>query len=225
MPAEIILEARHLDKFFYEPVRFHVLKDINLQVKEGEFISIVGSSGSGKSTLLYTLSTLDTDYEGEVLIGQVPLRSLSSNQLSRLRNAQIGFIFQSHYLLSDFTAIDNIMLPGLKLGQRSKTVLREAALEKMELLGIKDQANKAVHKLSGGQQQRVAIARALINDPKVIFCDEPTGNLDSKNTRIVFDLLKELAHDFNQTILMVTHDESYQTDRQIRLRDGQIINR
>jgi lipoprotein-releasing system ATP-binding protein len=218
-----MLEARHLDKYFYEPVKFHVLKDINLRVEEGEFVSIVGSSGSGKSTLLYTLSSLDTDYEGEVLIDQTSLRTLTNEQLARLRNRSIGFIFQSHYLLADFTAIDNVMLPGLKLGQRSRAELREAALAKLELLGIREQADKAVNRLSGGQQQRVAIARALINDPKIIFCDEPTGNLDSKNAHIVFDLLQELAHDFQQTILMVTHDESYPTDRQIRLHDGQVV--
>lgn len=223
MSEKIILEARHLDKFFYEPVKFHVLKDINISVEQGEFVSIVGSSGSGKSTLLYTLSSLDTDYEGEVIIDKVALRSLGNDQLARLRNQSIGFIFQSHYLLADFSAIDNIMLPGLKLGNRSKQGLQSAALEKLDLLGIKEQAHKPVNKLSGGQQQRVAIARALINDPKIIFCDEPTGNLDSKNAKIVFDLLKELAHQFNQAILMVTHDESYKTDRKIRLHDGKII--
>lgn len=223
-PDKTILEARHLDKYFYEPVKFHVLKDINITVEEGEFVSIVGSSGSGKSTLLYTLSSLDTDYDGEVIIDKIALDSLDGDQLARLRNRAIGFIFQSHYLLKDFTAIDNVMLPGLKLGKLSEEDLRTAALEKMELLGIRDQAEKAVNTLSGGQQQRVAIARALINDPKIIFCDEPTGNLDSKNARLVFDLLNELAHDFNQTILMVTHDESYKTDRQIRLHDGAVIS-
>lgn len=224
MPEKTILEARHLDKYFYDPVKFHVLKDINLRVEEGEFVSIVGSSGSGKSTLLYTLSSLDTDYEGEVIIDQTALRSLNNDDLARLRNRSIGFIFQSHYLLADFTAIENILLPGLKLGKRSKPDLLRAALEKMDLLGIRDQADKAVNTLSGGQQQRVAIARALINDPKIIFCDEPTGNLDSGNARIVFDLLKDLAHNYKQTILMVTHDESYQTDRQIRLHDGRVVD-
>jgi lipoprotein-releasing system ATP-binding protein len=219
-----MLEARHLDKYFREPVKFHVLKDINIKVEKGEFVSIVGSSGSGKSTLLYTLSSLDTDYDGEVLIDHTDLRSLSNDQLARLRNSSIGFIFQSHYLLPDFTAIDNVMLPGLKLGRLSKQELLTAALEKLDLLDIRDEADKAVNKLSGGQQQRVAIARALINDPKIVFCDEPTGNLDSKNARMVFDLLKELAHGLSQTILMVTHDESYKTDRQIRLHDGQVVS-
>lgn len=223
MGGKTILEARHVNKYFYEPVRFHVLKDINITVKEGEFVSIVGSSGSGKSTLLYTLSSLDTDYEGEVLIDGTVLNSLRNDQLASLRNRSVGFIFQSHYLLKDFTAIENVMLPGLKLGKLSKDDLQTAALEKMGFLDIKDQADKAINTLSGGQQQRVAIARALINNPKIIFCDEPTGNLDSKNARIVFDLLKTLAHNFNQTIVMVTHDESYQTDRQIRLHDGEVI--
>ncbi|HEX8040709.1 MAG TPA: ABC transporter ATP-binding protein [Chryseosolibacter sp.] len=224
MSDKTILEARHLDKYFYEPVKFHVLKDINITVEEGEFVSIVGSSGSGKSTLLYTLSSLDTDYDGKVIIDRIALDSLDSNQLARLRNRAIGFIFQSHYLLKDFTAIGNVMLPGLKLGTLSKEDLRKAALDKMDLLGIRDQADKAINTLSGGQQQRVAIARALINNPKIIFCDEPTGNLDSKNARIVFDLLKELAHGLKQTIVMVTHDESYKTDRQIRLHDGAVIS-
>jgi lipoprotein-releasing system ATP-binding protein len=223
MSDNIILEARNLDKFFYTPVEFHVLKDINIQVEKGEFVSIVGSSGSGKSTLLYTLSSLDTDYQGEVIIDNTVLRTLNNDQLARLRNKSIGFIFQSHYLLTEFSAIDNVMLPGLKLGERSKQELTAAALEKLELLGIRDQAHKVVNKLSGGQQQRVAIARALINNPKIIFCDEPTGNLDSKNAQIVFDLLRELTHEFNQTILMVTHDESYKTDRKIRIHDGKVV--
>ena len=223
MAKNIILEAKGVNKYFYGPSDLHVLKDINICVEKGEFVSIVGSSGSGKSTLLYTLSSLDTDYEGEVIIDHVPLHSLNSTQLARLRSKSIGFIFQSHYLLADFTALDNVMLPGLKLGILSKEELHKVAMDKLELLGIKDQAHKFINKLSGGQQQRVAIARALINNPKIIFCDEPTGNLDSKNTQIVFDLLKELANEFDQTILMVTHNESFKTDRFIRLHDGVIV--
>jgi lipoprotein-releasing system ATP-binding protein len=223
MTDKSILEARHLDKYFHDPVKFHVLKDINIRVEEGEFVSIVGSSGSGKSTLLYTLSSLDTDYDGEVMIDKTSLRSLDNDQLARLRNRSIGFIFQSHYLLADFSAIENVMLPALKLRQVLKHEIHQDALEKLDLLGIKDQADKAVNRLSGGQQQRVAIARALINNPRIIFCDEPTGNLDSKNAQVVFDLLKDLAHNFHQTILMVTHDESYKTDRQIRLHDGKVV--
>jgi len=222
-----VLEAKNLNKFFYEPVEFHVLKEINLSVFSGEFAAIVGPSGSGKSTLLYVLSSLDREYEGDVIFGDVELKSLSNKKLALLRNRSIGFIFQFHYLLADFTALDNVMLPGLKLGELPHEELEEKAMQKLELLGIADQATKRVNKLSGGQQQRVSIARALINEPKIIFCDEPTGNLDSKNALIVYDMLKNLTREFDQTILMVTHDDSYlsEIDRQIHLLDGKILDR
>jgi len=204
-----------------------VLKEINLTVRSGEFAAIVGPSGSGKSTLLYVLSSLDREYEGEVIFGDVELKTLSNRKLARLRNRSIGFIFQFHYLLADFTALDNVMLPGLKLGELPHEELKEKAMQKLELLGIADQATKRVNKLSGGQQQRVSIARALINEPQIIFCDEPTGNLDSKNALIVYDMLKNLTREFDQTILMVTHDDSYlsEIDRQIHLLDGKILDR
>jgi len=222
-----VLEAKNLNKFFYEPVEFHVLKEINLSVFSGEFAAIVGPSGSGKSTLLYVLSSLDREYEGDVIFGDVELKSLSNKKLALLRNRSIGFIFQFHYLLADFTALDNVMLPGLKLGELPHEELEDKAMQKLELLGIADQATKRVNKLSGGQQQRVSIARALINEPKIIFCDEPTGNLDSKNALIVYDMLKNLTREFDQTILMVTHDDSYlsEIDRQIHLLDGKILDR
>ena len=204
-----------------------MLKEINLTVRSGEFAAIVGPSGSGKSTLLYVLSSLDREYEGEVIFGDVELKTLSNRKLARLRNRSIGFIFQFHYLLADFTALDNVMLPGLKLGELPHEELEEKAMQKLELLGIADQATKRVNKLSGGQQQRVSIARALINEPQIIFCDEPTGNLDSKNALIVYDMLKNLTREFDQTILMVTHDDSYlsEIDRQIQLLDGKILDR
>jgi len=222
-----VLEAKNLNKYFHKPVEFHVLKEINLTVRSGEFAAIVGPSGSGKSTLLYVLSSLDREYEGEVIFGDVELKTLSNRKLARLRNRSIGFIFQFHYLLADFTALDNVMLPGLKLGELPHEELKEKAMQKLELLGIADQATKRVNKLSGGQQQRVSIARALINEPQIIFCDEPTGNLDSKNALIVYDMLKNLTREFDQTILMVTHDDSYlsEIDRQIQLLDGKILDR
>lgn len=222
-----VLEAKNLDKYFHEPVEFHVLKEINLKVNPGEFAAIVGPSGSGKSTLLYVLSSLDREYEGQVLFDNVELKTLDNRDLAHLRNKSIGFIFQFHYLLADFTALDNVMLPGLKLGELPHEELEEKAMQKLELLGIVDQAMKRVNRLSGGQLQRVSIARALINEPKIIFCDEPTGNLDSKNARIVYDMLKNLTREFDQTILMVTHDDSYlsEVDRQIQLLDGKIIDR
>ena len=204
-----------------------MLKEINLTVRSGEFAAIVGPSGSGKSTLLYVLSSLDREYEGEVIFGDVELKTLSNRKLARLRNRSIGFIFQFHYLLADFTSLDNVMLPGLKLGELPHEELEEKAMQKLDLLGIADQATKRVNKLSGGQQQRVSIARALINEPQIIFCDEPTGNLDSKNALIVYDMLKNLTREFDQTILMVTHDDSYlsEIDRQIQLLDGKILDR
>jgi len=222
-----VLEAKNLNKYFHKPVEFHVLKEINLTVRSGEFAAIVGPSGSGKSTLLYVLSSLDREYEGEVIFGDVELKTLSNRKLARLRNRSIGFIFQFHYLLADFTALDNVMLPGLKLGELPHEELEEKAMQKLDLLGIADQATKRVNKLSGGQQQRVSIARALINEPQIIFCDEPTGNLDSKNALIVYDMLKNLTREFDQTILMVTHDDSYlsEIDRQIQLLDGRILDR
>ncbi len=222
-----VLEAKALNKYFHKPVEFHVLKDINLTIHSGEFVSIIGPSGSGKSTLLYVLSSLDRNYEGDILFNDVELKTLTNHKLARLRNKSIGFIFQFHYLLADFTALDNVMLPGLKLGELSHESLEEKAMQKLELLGITDQAHKKINQLSGGQQQRVSIARALINEPRIIFCDEPTGNLDSKNAHTVFDMLKNLTRTFDQTILMVTHDDSFssETDRQIKLLDGKILDR
>lgn len=222
-----VLEAKNLNKYFHKPVEFHVLKEINLTINSGEFVSIIGPSGSGKSTLLYVLSSLDREYEGQVLLKDVELKTLSNHKMAHLRNKSIGFIFQFHYLLADFTALDNVMLPGLKLGKLTHEDLEERAIKKLDLLGIADQANKKVNRLSGGQQQRVSVARALINDPRIIFCDEPTGNLDSKNASVVFDMLKNLTREFDQTILMVTHDDSFssETDRKIQLLDGKIIDR
>lgn len=222
-----VLEAKNLNKYFHEPVEFHVLKEINLTINSGEFVSIIGPSGSGKSTLLYVLSSLDREYQGQVLMKDIELKTLTNHKMAHLRNKSIGFIFQFHYLLADFTALDNVMLPGMKLGEVTHQELEERALKKLNLLGIADQANKKINRLSGGQQQRVSVARALINNPRIIFCDEPTGNLDSKNASVVFDMLKNLTREFDQTILMVTHDDSFssKTDRQIQLLDGKIIDR
>jgi lipoprotein-releasing system ATP-binding protein len=226
MPEDIILETRSINKFFRDPVDFQALKNISFKISRGQFVSIVGSSGSGKSTLLYLLSTLDTDYEGEILIDNEPLHEKSKNQLAEIRNEKIGFVFQFHYLLPEFTVLDNVMLPALKLGKYDEDTIRKHAYEKLDLLGLGDQALKKASKLSGGQQQRAAIARALINNPSIIFGDEPTGNLDSKNAQTVFDILKELQLKFNQTILVVTHDQQFaaSTDRRITLKDGELLS-
>lgn len=220
-----IIRTSHLDKYYHDPVEFQALKDIDVSIGRGEFVSIVGASGSGKSTLLYVLSTLDTDYTGEIIFDGEELSELSSNRLAEIRNEKIGFVFQFHYLLPEFTVLENVCLPALKLGKHEPMMIEEHAMQKLDMLGLKDQALKKANKLSGGQQQRVAIARALINEPKIIFGDEPTGNLDSKNSLLVFDLLKDLQKQFGQTICIVTHDMQMaaKTDRIITLKDGEIV--
>ena len=224
--SELALSAKNISKYFYVPQTFQVLKEISFDVKKGEFLSLIGKSGSGKSTLLYILSTLDTDYEGELIINNTNLRGKSQNQLAKFRNAHIGFVFQFHYLLPEFTALDNVMLPALKLGIKSKEEIEAKAYESLELLGLKDQAMKHTNRLSGGQQQRVAISRALINDPTIIMGDEPTGNLDSKNTSIVFDIFHQLAKERGQTVIAVTHDDDFanNSDRVLELHDGRLLS-
>ena len=225
MTDHIALKAENIVKYFYEPEKFQVLKDLSFEVKQGEFLSLTGKSGSGKSTLLYVLSTMDTNYEGKLTINGELLTGQSQNNLAAFRNAHIGFVFQFHYLLPEFTVLDNIMLPALKLKRKSQEEIEEKAYQNLKLLGLEDQALKLASKLSGGQQQRVAIARALINDPSVIMGDEPTGNLDSKNTAVVFDIFKQLARERGQTIITVTHDEDFakNSDRVIDLSDGRIV--
>ncbi|MEL6942996.1 MAG: ABC transporter ATP-binding protein, partial [Bacteroidota bacterium] len=174
----MILEAKKINKYFRQPVNFHVLKDISFQVKKKEFVSIMGKSGCGKSTLLYILSTMDTDYEGELYVNNQLLTGQAKKNLAGVRNANIGFVFQFHYLLPEFTVLENVMLPAKKLGKKSHPEIEADAMDKLRLLGIEDQALKRSSRISGGQKQRVAIARALINDPDIIMGDEPTGNLD-----------------------------------------------
>ena len=220
-----ILEAKNINKYFRKPVLFHVLKDINFTVDRGEFVSIMGKSGCGKSTLLYILSTMDTDYEGDLFFNGVKLTGQTRQDLTKVRNEDIGFVFQFHYLLSEFTVLDNVMLPARKLGIKSYDEIKKDALDKLELLGIADQAYKKASRISGGQKQRVAIARALINDPKIIMGDEPTGNLDSKNSENVFNILRDLSNTQGLSLLVVTHDMDFanKTDRIIEMEDGRII--
>lgn len=220
-----ILNTSHISKYFYQPEPFRVLDDLSFDVKQGEFLSLVGKSGSGKSTLLYVLSTMDTAYEGNLTINNTLLSGKTKDELSAFRNEHIGFVFQFHYLLPEFTVLQNVMLPALKLAKYSKEEIEQRAYEKLQLLGVHEQATKAASKLSGGQQQRVAIARAVINDPILIMADEPTGNLDSVNSEIVFELFRELSQRFNQTIIAVTHDNDFakRCDRIIELLDGKIL--
>jgi lipoprotein-releasing system ATP-binding protein len=226
MEKKIVLRTKGVGKYFYDPVKFKVLDDISFEAYRGEFLTLVGKSGSGKSTLLYILSTMDTEYEGELFIDEEKITGQNLNKLAAIRNKNIGFVFQFHYLLPEFSCLKNVMVPALKLGKFSHEEVEHQAYERLEMLGIKDQALKPASKLSGGQQQRVAIARALINNPKIIMCDEPTGNLDSKNTQIVFDIFKQITKEFNQTIIAVTHDNDFAkaSDRTIELADGKIIS-
>lgn len=226
MTEKILLAARGIGKYFYTPVKFKVLDNISFDVREGEFLTLVGKSGSGKSTLLYVLSTMDTDYEGTLEITGEPVTGKKQPQLAAIRNSTIGFVFQFHYLLPEFSCLKNVMIPALKLGKLSREEIEQRAYSKLDMLGIKDQALKPAARLSGGQQQRVAIARALINDPRIIMCDEPTGNLDSRNVRTVLDIFRQLSAEAQQTIIAVTHDNDFAkaSDRTIELADGRIIN-
>jgi len=210
-----------------EPVEFHVLKDISLKLEEGEFASIMGKSGCGKSTLLYILSTMDTQYEGQLFIDGQNMSELSNAELAKIRNEKIGFIFQFHYLLPEFSVLRNVMLPALKLGQEKESVIKKRAMEKLEMLGVAEQAHKKASMISGGQKQRVSIARALINNPKIIMGDEPTGNLDSKNADNVFNILRELSDTQNMSLLIVTHDLDFanKTDRIIEMGDGYVLDK
>lgn len=219
-----ILACSHINKSFLKPVRFDVLKDISLSVKRGEFVSIMGKSGCGKSTLLYILSTMDTDYTGELYIDGEAMHDMRPSRLAEVRNEKIGFVFQFHYLLQEFTVLRNVMLPALKLGKLPFEEIERRALEKLDMLGIGHQAQKKAFRLSGGEKQRVAIARALINDPLILMGDEPTGNLDSANSDTVFRMLRELSHANGQSMLVVTHDEDFarRTDRTIVMEDGRI---
>lgn len=221
-----ILQAAKINKYFREPVNYHVLTDIDLHVNKGEFVSIMGKSGCGKSTLLYILSTMDTDYEGEVHLNKRKLTGLTRDELAKIRNEEIGFVFQFHYLLPEFTVLENVMLPAKKRARKSYEEIEHDAMMKLKLLGIDDQALKLSSRISGGQKQRVAIARALINEPLIIMGDEPTGNLDSRNADIVFDIFRELSREEGLSLLVVTHDEDFakRTDRIILMEDGRIVN-
>lgn len=220
-----ILKATNIRKYFTQPEKFEVLKGVSFDVAQGEFLSIVGKSGCGKSTLLYILSTMDTDYEGQMDIKGQKVTGLGQNELAHFRNENLGFVFQFHYLLPEFTALQNVMMPALKLGKYSKEEVEERAIQKLRMVGMDEYALKHASRLSGGQQQRVAIARALVNDPAIIMGDEPTGNLDKANSQRVFDIFKQLTIDNKQTIITVTHDSDFAngSDRIIEMEDGNIV--
>lgn len=224
MTSKTVLEAQKISKYFHDPTTIKILNEVSFSLQSSEFVSVIGKSGCGKSTLLYILSTMDTDYEGDVIIDGVSMRGKKENELALVRNEKIGFVFQFHYLLNEFNVLQNVMLPGLKLGKYAEKEIEHRAYEKLSILGIKEEALKMPNQLSGGQKQRVAIARALINDPLLIMGDEPTGNLDKKNSEIVFHIFEELAQVYKQTLLIVTHDNEFadRTSRIIEMEDGRI---
>jgi lipoprotein-releasing system ATP-binding protein len=220
-----VIETKKLTKYFYDPIKFQVLKEIDMSIEHGEFVSIVGKSGCGKSTLLYLLSTMDTDYEGELFIDNKLITGKPDKDLAQIRNENIGFVFQFHYLLSEYSVLKNVMLPGMKLGALSEQEIEHNAMEHLRTLDMQEQALKMPNQLSGGQKQRVAIARALINNPLIIMGDEPTGNLDKKNSDLVFDIFQKLTLEKKQTLLIVTHDPDFaaRTNRIITMDDGRVV--
>ena len=201
-----------------------VLKGVDLQIEKGEIVSLVGSSGAGKSTLLHILGTLDEADGGQVWLNNVQMNQLKGNQLAAFRNKHIGFVFQFHHLLPEFTALENVCIPGW-LGNRKKKEVEERAKELLKMLGLESRMENKPSELSGGEQQRVAVARALINNPDIIMADEPTGNLDSTHARELHQLFFDLRKQFNQTFLIVTHNEELaaQCDRTVHMKDGRII--
>lgn len=216
-----MLVAKGIQKHYAE---LHVLKGVDVNIKEGEVVSIVGASGAGKSTLLHILGTLDQPDQGEVWINDVSVSKLKGDKLADFRNAQIGFIFQFHNLLPEFTAEENIMIPGL-MAKKPLLELRSRAKELADMLGFASRLDHKPSELSGGEQQRVAVARALINGPKVIFADEPSGNLDSQNAQSLHQLFFELRDRFNQTFVIVTHNKqlAQMADRTLTMQDGLIL--
>lgn len=224
MENKIALEAKSIVKSFYDPIKIDILKDISFSINRGEFVSITGKSGCGKSTLLYILSTMDSDYDGELIIDNESMTNKTEKDLAFIRNEKIGFVFQFHYLLNEFSVLKNVMLPGFKSNKFSEKGLEDKAYELLKKLGIEKLSKKMANQISGGEKQRVAIARAMINDPLILMCDEPTGNLDSKNTDIVFEIFNELVNSFNKTLLVVTHDKNFaeNTQRTIFMEDGKI---
>jgi lipoprotein-releasing system ATP-binding protein len=222
---DIILQAIHIDKSFRKQPGIPILSDINLDIQKGEYVSLMGRSGCGKSTLLYILSTMDTDYKGELYIDNELMTGKKSNQLAEVRNEKIGFVFQFHYLLNEFTVLKNVMLPAMKMARLPLLEIETKAMEWLKILDIHQLAPKYPNQLSGGEKQRVAIARALINSPCIILADEPTGNLDKKNSDLIFDIFQQLSDNFGQALLIVTHDPGFanRTKRIIQMEDGRIV--
>ncbi len=219
------IEIRDLTKIYGDGVEVRALDGVDLDIEKGEFLAIIGPSGSGKSTLLNMIGILDTPTSGTILLDGVDITSASQKQRSKMRNQKLGFIFQYHHLLPDFNAIENVMMPLLINGIK-KSKAKKIAYEMLDEVGLIDRATHRPNQLSGGQNQRVAIARALANNPDIAIGDEPTGNLDSKSSDVIYDLLRKLNEEHDQTFILVTHDEhmAEKTDRIIKLVDGKIVD-
>ena len=223
--AKKIISLNNINKFYGTTFKTQVLHDVNLSFEEGTFNSIIGSSGSGKSTLLNIMGTLDKPSTGEIYIDSKRIDTLNKNELAVLRNETIGFIFQFHYLLPEFTALENVLMPyKIKSSKVPKEVLKRAE-ELLDLVGLSKVKNNLAVNMSGGQQQRTAIARALMNNPKIILADEPTGNLDSESTETIYKLMRDINKKFNTTFIVITHDNriAEKADRIIEIKDGRIL--
>ena len=223
MSDKYIIQIKNLTKIFGDGVEIKALDGVDLDIERGEFLAIIGPSGSGKSTLLNQIGILDTPTSGTILLNGIDVTEMSDKQRSRTRNKELGFIFQYHHLLPDFNALENVMMPLLISGIKSSQA-REVARRVLDEVGLGDRIEHRPNQLSGGQNQRVAIARALVNKPSIVIGDEPTGNLDSKASENIYELLRKLNREHNQTFILVTHDErmAAKTDRIIRLVDGRV---
>ncbi len=218
----LMLSAKNIEKYYG---KLHVLKGVDIEIEKGEIVSIVGSSGAGKSTLLHILGTLDSADKGQVTLNNHRVDQLYGNSLAKFRNSNIGFIFQFHHLLPEFTALENVCIPGWIAGKKKKEI-QEKATGLLQSLGLGERLENKPHQLSGGEQQRVAVARALINNPAIVMADEPTGNLDSANGRELHKLFIQLRDKYQQTFLIVTHNEELaaMSDRIVHMKDGRIIS-
>ena len=219
----IIMKLEDVDKFYMETGnKLHILKKLNLEVKRGEFVSILGKSGSGKSTLLNIMGLLDKIDGGKIWIDDKEVSSLNETERNNIKNHFLGFVFQFHYLMSEFTALENVMIPALLNNFKNKSEIEKEAKELLEIVGLAKRMTHKPNQLSGGEKQRVAIARAMINKPKLILADEPTGNLDEDTGEMIFSLFRKINKERNQSIVVVTHarDLSQVTDRQIYLKRG-----